>query len=120
MNLKEFAEYVMRNIPSKREFKAGGFYNEEGLQIEYFHKDAEYYGEWLDHFLTVLRAFVGDEIVGCVIQFDKENPKYQETIRENMLYLDEFIVSKITKYTGGNLDIYKQVLEMVKDVKIQL
>jgi hypothetical protein len=51
----------------KTKFKPGYFYNTEGDQIEVYLENVNYYAQWVNHDVTILRAQNDDRIVGLEV-----------------------------------------------------
>jgi len=65
---QEFAARIFEIVGEQVEhFEPYVFNNTEGDCIEFFVSDDDYYGEWIDAYLTVYRSQETDEIVGFVI-----------------------------------------------------
>jgi hypothetical protein len=62
----ELIEYIKQNKP--KEFKPRPFYSNEGDSLTFFFKDAPYYRERVDDFVTAYRAIDGRGLVGCQIK----------------------------------------------------
>lgn len=130
MDTEEFAKWVLDVMGTGPwpEFKRGGWYNEAGLQVEYYHEKDSFYGDWVDHFLTLYREHKDDprsvgpgRMVGCNVSFDKNKPACSFAIHGEQLFLDEYVAFYMKKVTDPViLEKYKQVLEMIKGVKIDL
>jgi len=72
MSDDDFAEQIRSIFGGNTEpFKPFAFYNEAGDEIEFFLSNDNYYGQWINHFMTVYRSEETNEIIGgCIHQLN--------------------------------------------------
>lgn len=69
---EEFAKAVQKIVglvkPDKN-FKPQAYYNQDGDLIEVYWENVDYYGEWLNHGLTLYKAQDDNRVIGCEINW---------------------------------------------------
>ena|ERR1035437_3966614 len=122
MNAQEFADLVM-SFASTELWEPGGYYNKDGQQLEYYFKNNASYGDWVDHYLTIMRDHKTDEITGCIFYFNKETfVGGSEYFKDGNVCLDNLLEKRMQSYEPceEHWVKYNDVLKLAKGIIISL
>lgn len=67
LSKEEFAKKILAMVKGVKSFKPHAFYNEPGNCIEVFLANGAFYGDWINHDLTVYRSMKDHKIIGMQI-----------------------------------------------------
>ena len=103
-------------------FEPFAYYNHEGDCVEFFAKSEKYYGQWIDHYVTVYRSSETDEIIGSLITnvrylckklSAQKSPVIEIVIEDDQICIQHlFFVQWIANNHADTAPVYQKLTEL--------